>query len=315
MLQEAAGMTNFRILLVEDDKLQAKVTKEYLEDAGYEIVWVQNGASAIKTAKTGSFDVIVLDLVLPDIGGNEVCRWLKHDKDTQNIPIIILSAKGSAKERVVGLETGADDYLSKPYDPSELKARINASLRTKVLQDELRKKNRQLEEVLSQMETLSMTDQLTGLFNRRAFLTVFEKEFSRTKRYNHSASCLMIDIDHFKRINDTYGHNTGDEVLRELSQVMLNCLRKADTVARWGGEEFIILLPETSKKDALLIASRILTSVSNFKFSSLPGQVTVSIGLAGIPEPDIDTTDKLIAASDNALYQAKAKGRNRIDFT
>jgi two-component system, cell cycle response regulator len=307
-------MANFRILLVEDEKLQAKATKEYLEDSGYEIVWVENGASAIKTAKTGAFDAIVLDLVLPDIGGNTVCKYLKQDKGTQNIPIIILSARGSAKEKVAGLETGADDYLSKPFDPSELKARIYASLRTKVLQDELKEKNRQLEEVLLQMEKLAMTDQLTGLLNRRAFLSVIEKEFSRSERYHHPTSCLMIDIDHFKKINDEHGHNAGDQVLKEISQVMLNCLRKADTVARWGGEEFIILLPATAKKDALIIASRVLATISKFNFSSLAGQVTVSIGLAGIPEASIDTTEKLIAASDSALYKAKANGRNRIEI-
>jgi two-component system, cell cycle response regulator len=307
-------MASFRILLVEDEKLQAKATKEYLENAGYEIVWVENGASAIKAAKTEAFDVIVLDLVLPDIGGNTVCKYLKQDKGTQNIPIIILSARGSTKERVLGLETGAADYLSKPYDPSELKARIYASLRTKVLQDELKEKNRQLEEVLLQMETLAMTDQLTGLVNRRAFSSVIEKELSRSVRYNHPTSCLMIDIDHFKSINDVHGHNAGDQVLKEISQVMLNCLRKADTVARWGGEEFIVLLPATAKKDALIIASRVLTAVSKCKFSSLPGQVTVSIGLAGIPEQDIDTTDKLIAVADGALYKAKANGRNRIEI-
>jgi len=306
---------NSKILLVEDDKLQAKTTKEYLEKAGYEIIWVENGISAIKSAKTGSFDLIVLDLVLPDIGGNEVCRWLKNTKDTQDIPIIILSAKGSTKEKVVGLEAGADDYLQKPYDPSELKARIYASLRTKVLQDELRKKNRQLEEVLSQMETLAMTDQLTGLFNRRAFLSVLEKEFSRTMRYNHPTSCLMLDIDHFKRINDEYGHNAGDQVLIEISKIMANCLRKSDTVARWGGEEFIIILPETPKKNALQIASRILTSVSTAKTFPLPRQITISIGLAGMPDSAIDTSEKLIAAADRALYEAKNRGRNRVEVT
>lgn len=135
-------MSNFKILLVEDDKLQAKTTKEYLEKAGHEIVWVENGKAAIKSAKTVSFDLIVLDLILPDLDGNEVCRWLKSDKDTQDIPIIILSARDSAKERVFGLEAGADDYLPKPYDASELKARIYACLRTKALQDKLREKNR-----------------------------------------------------------------------------------------------------------------------------------------------------------------------------
>jgi len=307
-------MSNHKILLVEDDKLQAKTTKEYLEKAGYEIVWVENGMSAIKSAKTHSFDLIVLDLVLPDIGGNEVCRWLKNTKDTQDIPIIILSAKGTTKEKIVGLEAGADDYLPKPYEPSELKARIYACLRTKVLQDELKKKNQQLEQVLLQMETLAMTDQLTGLFNRRYFLSVFEKEFSRALRYNHPASCLMIDIDHFKSINDEYGHHAGDQVLIEISQIMTNCLRKSDTLARWGGEEFIILLPETTKENALQVASRLLTSVSTFTFSALPRQVTVSIGLSGMPAPDIDTSERLIAASDHALYKAKNNGRNRIEI-
>jgi diguanylate cyclase (GGDEF)-like protein len=307
-------MANHKILLVEDDKLQAKTTKEYLEKAGHEIVWVENGMSAIKSAKTQSFDLIVLDLVLPDMGGNEVCRWLKNTKDTKDIPIIILSAKGSTKEKVVGLEAGADDYLPKPYDPSELKARIYACLRTKVLQDELKKKNQQLEEVLLQMETLAMTDQLTGLFNRRYFISVIEKEFSRTIRYKHPISCLMIDIDHFKRINDEYGHHAGDQVLIEISQVMTNCLRKSDTMARWGGEEFIMLLPETTKENAAQVASRILTSVSTYKFSTLPGQVTVSLGLAGMPEPEIDTSEKFIAAADRALYEAKNKGRNRLEI-
>lgn len=309
-------MSNIKILLVEDDRLQAETAKEYLEKAGYEIVWVENGTSAIKSAKTGSFDLIVLDLVLPDIDGNQLCRWLKSTKDTQDIPIIILSAKGSTKEKVFGLEeAGADDYLPKPYDASELKARIYACLRTKVLQDELRKKNRQLEEVLAKMETLAMTDQLTGLFNRRHFESTIVKEFSRALRYGHPMSSLMVDIDHFKSINDEYGHHAGDEALREISQLMLTCVRQADTVARWGGEEFIILFPETTKENALQIASRLLTSVSTHKFSLLSKQVTVSIGLVSIPEPTIDSSEKFIAASDRALYKAKANGRNRVEVT
>jgi len=313
-LEESGEMSNTRILLVEDDRLQAETTRNYLEKAGYEIVWVENGMSAIKSAKARAFDLIVLDLVLPDIDGNQLCRWLKNTKDTEDIPIIILSAKGSMKEKVFGLEeAGADDYLPKPCDASELKARIYACLRTKVLRDELRKKNLQLEEVLSNMETLAMTDQLTGLFNRRHFESAIVKEFSRTVRYGNPMSCLMIDIDHFKRINDDYGHHTGDEVLKEISQLMVGCIREADTVARWGGEEFIIMLPETTKESALQVASRLLTSVSTHKFALLSKQVTVSLGLASIPEPSIDSSEKLIAASDRALYEAKANGRNRVE--
>lgn len=306
-------MSNERILFVEDNALQARSAIEYLEKSGYEIVWVENGISAIKHIKSQPFDLIVLDLVLPDIDGNQVCRLLKSTCDTKDIPIIILSAKGSTTEKVFGLEeAGANDYLVKPYDPSELKARIYACLRTKGLQDELREKNRQLEELLLKVETLAMTDQLTGLFNRRHFGAVFEKEFNRTIRYKHPMSCLMIDIDHFKRINDGYGHNVGDGVLREMSNLMASCIRQVDTVARWGGEEFIVLLPETTEESALQVVSRLLTTVSTNKFSSLPNQVTVSIGLASMPNSHIETSEAMIAEADRALYRAKAAGRNRV---
>jgi diguanylate cyclase (GGDEF)-like protein len=314
MPRESIKFSNIKILLVEDDKLQADTAREYLEKEGYEITWVENGMSAIKSAKSQSFDLIVLDLVLPDIDGNQLCRWLKNSKDTQDIPIIILSAKCSTKEKVFGLEeAGADDYLPKPYDASELKARIYACLRTKVLQDELRKKNRQLEEVLVKMEILAMTDQLTGLFNRRHFESVIEKEFRRTTRCGTPMSCLMIDIDEFKNINDGYRHHVGDEVLREIAQLMTSCVREVDTVARWGGEEFVILLPETAKEGALRVAWKLLTSVSNHSFSLIDRQVTVSIGLASIPESTIDSSENLIVSSDRALYEAKTNGRNRVE--
>jgi len=306
-------MAKAKILLVEDDKLQAKVAKDYLETSGYEVVWVENGKSAIKTAKTQKVDLILLDLVLPDLNGNEVARWLKLNEDTRSIPIIILTVKSSTKEKVTSLEAGADDYLPKPYNEIELNARIYACLRTKALQDELREKNRQLEEVLLQVENLAITDPLTELFNRRQFESTIEKEFSRTKRYNSLTSCLMIDIDHFKNINDEYGHHAGDKVLKEIAKLIKSCVRETDTVARWGGEEFIILLPETKKEDALQVASKILKVVSDCKFSDIPRQITVSIGIASIPEPSIDTAGKLIHASDSALYEAKAHGRNRIE--
>lgn len=306
-------MARAKILLVEDDKLQAKAAKDFLEDSGYEVIWAEDGKSAIKMAKTQPVDLILLDLVLPDLDGNEVCRWLKHDKDTRGIPVIILTVKGSTMEKVAGLEAGGDDYLPKPYSEIELNARIYACLRTKALQDELRDKNRQLEEVLLKVEALAITDPLTNLFNRRHFETVIEKEFSRTIRYQSSTSCLMIDIDYFKKINDEYGHHAGDLVLKEMAKIIKSSVREIDTVARWGGEEFIVLLPATKREDALQAASRILTAASSHKFSGIPVQITISIGIASVPDPSIDTTEKLIHASDVALYEAKTKGRNRIE--
>lgn len=303
-----------KILLVEDDKIQAKVTRDYLESAGYEVILAEEGKTAIKIAKTQSLDLILLDLVLPDMNGNEISRWLKLNHDTKGIPIIMLTSKSSTIEKVDGLRAGADDYLSKPYNEVELNARIFASLRTKALQDELKEKNRKLEELLLKVETLAITDPLTELFNRRHFETIIEKEFSTAVRYKSPISCLMVDVDYFKSINDEYGHRAGDQVLKELANIIENSLRKGDTVARWGGEEFVVLLPRTDKEHALPAASRILTAIANHEFRGVKRQITVSIGITSAPNSSIDTAEKLIDASDIALYEAKSKGRNRIEI-
>jgi two-component system, cell cycle response regulator len=305
-------MAESTILLVEDDKMQGKAAKDYIESTGYKVVWAEDGKSAIKVVKTQDIDLIVLDLVLPDINGNEVCRWLKLNQDTRGIPIIMLTAKSSTNDKVASLTAGADDHLSKPFNESELGARIYACLRTKALQDKLRDKNRQLEEVLSKVEALAITDPLTDLYNRRHFENLIENEFANTARYKSPATCLMIDVDYFKRINDEYGHRTGDVVLKEISLIIKKCMRKVDTVARWGGEEFVVLLPRTKKEDSYAAAERILNSISGYAFTGVNGQITVSIGVAGIPDPSIDTAEKLVDASDAAMYEAKKSGRNRI---
>jgi diguanylate cyclase (GGDEF)-like protein len=305
-------MSKSTILLVEDDKVQGNATKNYLAASGYGVIWVEDGKSAIKSVKTQEIDLVVLDLILPDMNGNEVCRWLKLNQDTRGIPIIMLTAQGSTTDKVASLTAGADDHLTKPFNESELGARIYACLRTKALQDELREKNHQLEEVLSRVEILAVTDPLTQLYNRRHFETLIENEFATTARYKSPASCLMIDVDFFKQVNDQYGHRAGDTVLKEIALIIKNCLRKVDTVARWGGEEFVVLLPRTKKEDALIAAERILTAISGHSFADINKQVTVSIGIASMPDPSIDSSEKLVDASDAALYEAKGSGRNRI---
>lgn len=309
------AMAKAKILLVEDSKAQAGLVRDFLEKTGYEVIWAENGKSAIKTAKTMSVDIILLDLMLPDISGNEVCRWLKLNDNTRGIPIIMLTAKDAITDKVAGLEAGADDYLPKPYNEIELNARIYASLRTKALQDELRQKNRQLENLLKQVEIMAITDQLTGIYNRRRLVTILEKEFRRTVRYKSPLTCLMMDIDHFKRINDKFSHHTGDMVIKETAQIITECAREIDTVARWGGEEFIALFPQTKKEDALQSAVRIIKKVSEHKFPEISNeQITISIGIASVPDPSIDTEEKLIHASDMALYEAKKNGRNRAEL-
>jgi diguanylate cyclase (GGDEF)-like protein len=308
-------MSRGKILYVEDNKTEAKQTKALLEKNGYEVIWVEEGSAAIRTAKTTDIEIVILDLMLPDINGNEVCRWLKMNNETRGIPIIMLTARGSMADKVEGLHAGADDYLPKPYNEVELNARIYACLRNKALRDELDQKNRELTKTLEQVATLAITDSLTELFNRRRFQLVIEKEFNRSVRYGSPLACMMIDIDEFKALNDTYGHRLGDHVLHELALSIRKNVRDIDTPARWGGDEFVVLLPETPKEKALEPAGRILADIANKKFPELADRpVTVSIGIASAPDPAIDSGDKLIVACDMAMYKAKHNGRNRVEI-
>jgi len=303
-----------KILLVEDNKTQASVIRDFLQKNGYQVNWVEDGMSAFNVARTSVVDIILLDRILPDMDGNEVCRWLKLDLSTRDIPIIMLTAKGAMSEKIEGLEAGADDYLPKPFNESELNVRILARLRNKTHQDELKKKNRQLEDMLARVESLAIMDPLTGLYNRRRFENIFTNEFKRATRYQFPIACMMIDIDHFKLINDAHGHQEGDTVLKEVARIIQATIREVDTPARWGGEEFVVLIPNTSKEKALLAAERVRKAVASCEFTRTETQkVTISIGVAGIPDPSIDSLDKMIHAADLAMYKAKKNGRNRVE--
>ncbi|MBI5074827.1 MAG: diguanylate cyclase [Nitrospirae bacterium] len=301
-----------RILLVEDSEIQGTITRKTLEKTGYEVIWAKDGISALKAVVTASPDVVLLDLNLPDMSGTEICQWMKHNNNVKGIPIIMLTEKSSLDEKISGIEAGADDYLPKPYNAAELNARIYASLRTKALQDELRHKNKQLSELLAKVEALSVTDPLTGLYNRRQIDSTLDTEFKRMARHEFSVTCLLLDIDHFKSVNDNCGHDAGDSVLREIAQILRSSIREVDTAGRWGGEEFVVILPHTDKPQGMIVAERILGKVSSYVFADIPKRnITVSIGLA-VSSSLIDTTDKIIHAADMALYAAKREGRNRV---
>jgi len=303
-----------RILVVEDSEQQAESVRSAIEKAGYEFILAGDGKSAIKAAVSGKADLILMDLVLPDMSGVEVCRWLKVNQSTRLIPILMLSSKGEVTDKVTGIEAGADDYLPKPYSDMELTARIYALLRTKALQDELSDKNTQLERLLARVETLAITDPLTGLYNRRYTETFIDKEIKASFRYESPLACLMIDIDSFKSVNDDFGHKVGDEVLKDVAGMITDAIREVDTAGRWGGEEFVVFLPRCTKEDANLSATRILKSVSEHSFPSLEGRhITVSIGISGVPDPAIENADNLLDAADRAMYKAKKNGRNRIE--
>jgi diguanylate cyclase (GGDEF)-like protein len=302
-----------RILLVEDSWAQAEITTESLERNGYEVILAQDGASAMKAVKTIFPQIVLLDLVLPDMSGMAICRWIKANDDTKGIPVIMLTAKGTINDKVSGIEAGADDYLPKPYNEIELNMRIYAALRTRALQDELREKNRKLSELLAKVEALSITDHLTGLFNRRHLKAVIEAEWKKVKRYGELITCLLMDVDDFKSVNDTYGHLVGDSVLVEIARILEKALRETDTAARWGGEEFCAILPYTSASQGFMVARKILAEISDHTFAQIPERrVTVSIGLA-FSGTAAGTYERLFKDADTALYAAKRKGKNRVE--
>lgn len=302
------------ILLVEDNKVQANAGVKSLESMGHEVTLAADGKSALKAAATGSFDLIILDLVLPDMHGNQICKWLKNNESTRLIPVIMLTSKSSINDRVTGLEAGADDYLQKPYNIHELEARIRACLRTKALQDELAEKNHELQSLLKEVERLALTDHLTGLLNRRQFSSTLQQEFNEFTRYKTPLACFLVDIDNFKSINDELGHHVGDTVLKEISTVMTKTLRNVDIVARWGGEEFVVLLPQTEPEAAKGAARRVLKEVSSHAYTGTGNRaITVSIGISHASHESVETAEDLVKTADEAMYQAKQNGKNRAE--
>ncbi len=303
-----------KLLLVEDSATQGNQTKVELEHLGYDVRWVKSGLEALKWARQDPPDLIVLDVVMEDIDGFAVCRWLKLHNHTRDIPIIMLTVRGEIDDRVHGLQVGADDYLPKPFSDRELEARIFAALRAKTSHAELAERNRQLESMLHHVESLAITDPLTGLFNRRRFGDVLRREVAVTRRYKNSLSMLMIDLDHFKVVNDRFGHDAGDQVLRAIASALSGTLREVDLAARYGGEEFAVIMPHTTKANALTVAQRLAGHIQllEHEFNGEKVSLTASMGIAEVADLTEPNAENIVKAADIALYEAKRTGRNRI---
>jgi two-component system, cell cycle response regulator len=303
-----------RVLVVEDSVTQAEWLAEVLAREGYEVVIARDGAEAVREVRGGSIDLVLLDMMLPDMDGLEVLRVVKESSGTRFVPVIVLSARSDVASRVTGLRTGADDYLPKPFAEEEALARVAGMLRIKTLQDEL-------SEAKAQLLALSMTDGLTGLYNRRFFDARLGEELQRSQRYQDQLALLIIDLDHFKVLNDEHGHLFGDHVLRETAQLVRASVRAADVCARYGGEELAVILPKTDLQSARVLAERILESVRRTSYrleaaGALQGsagvRITASIGVASHPSTGIETADALVGAADEALYRAKREGRDTV---
>ena len=297
-----------RILVVDDNRDNIEIIATRLRYRGYEMIEASDGFEALDKVRTTAPDLILLDVMLPDIDGYEISRRIKNDAELPFIPIILVTARDSTQDKVMGLDAGADDYLTKPINFPELEARVRSMLRIKRLQDELEEKNREL-------ERLSISDGLTGLFNHRHIHGLLQEEFERAERSGDPVSVAMLDLDRFKSINDTYGHQAGDRVLVQLADILRVTAREIDRLGRYGGEEFMALLPETGIDEAAVFVERVREAVAGHPFDigrEEPIGMTISAGVSTFPWQGIDTPETLVRLADEALYAAKAGGRDRI---
>ena len=303
-----------RILIVDDHEDNVELLRARLESWGYTTETATNGREALSKVEAEPPDLILLDVMMPEIDGIEVARRIKGNDSLPFIPIIMQTALDSTENKVEGLEAGADDYITKPIDFAELKARLTSMLRIKRLQEELQEREHQLLEANELLRHTSQTDGLTGLDNRRHLEDRLREMFEHAKRLNEPFSCVMCDLDRFKSVNDTYGHQAGDAVLKQFARILKHEVREIDRVGRYGGEEFMLLLPGTVLDSGVTFAERVRKQVESntFTFAETSIRRTASFGVSAWPHPRISDCDGLMRAADDALYVAKETGRNRV---
>jgi diguanylate cyclase (GGDEF)-like protein len=294
------------VLIVDDQPANIHALAALLKK-DYRILTATRGEKALElAARTPPPDLILLDIVMPDMDGHEVCARLKNDEATKAIPIIFVTALGEEQDEEHGLNLGAADYISKPFSPAIVRARVRNQINLKLRTDRL--------------EQVAMQDGLTQIPNRRHFDQKLREEWGRLTRNGQSLSLLMIDIDQFKLYNDHYGHGAGDECLRQVAQALYQVpQRPTDLVARYGGEEFAAVLPETDEAGAGHLAQRLLEAVRalgiEHAYSDVAPHVTISVGVAThSPRQPKRDAEALKQSADRALYQAKSQGRNRLGF-
>lgn len=312
------------ILVVDDSINNLTLLSDILDKQGYDVRQSLNGSIALKAIQLSLPDLILLDINLPGMDGYTVCQKLKANPDTQDIPIIFISASDEALDKFKAFSVGGSDYITKPFKPIEVLMRIQNQLKIKQLQQKLRERNtyleilvQQLKETNQKLEQSSRLDPLTNIANRLHFNDCFAQEWKRSIREQKPLGLILCDIDYFKQYNDTYGHLKGDHCLAQVAQTLKTAtLRATDLVCRYGGEEFVIILPYTNPQGGKLICQRILEKIQQLKIphrrSSVSPYVSVSIGFASLIPSNNLASDLLISLGDHALYQAKKQGKNRF---
>ncbi|MBI3542551.1 MAG: diguanylate cyclase [Deltaproteobacteria bacterium] len=304
-------LNRIRIVVADDQEDNARVIEETLKNEGYQVRVAGDGEAALRLVKTWSPQLVLLDINMPKLTGMEVLVAVRALSGGEYVGVILVTANSGLDEVVGGLDAGADDYIVKPFRMPELRARVRACLRTKNLHDSLRRANRRLEELASR-------DELTMFFNMRFAGQRLADEVAAVRRSRRPISCLMFDMDHFKGINDRFGHLVGSQVLREVAKLVTPFLRTTDVPARYGGDEFLIAMPDTRLKEAAELAERMRKKIESHVFSVdvANATATASFGVAGVDDPQILAAldaNALVRAADAALYAAKNGGRNRVE--
>jgi diguanylate cyclase (GGDEF)-like protein len=317
------------ILIIDDNLTNLRVAVNYLQESGFTVLVAQDGNSGLERAEYALPQLILLDVLMPDMDGFETCRRLKLSGKTCDIPVVFMSALADTEDKLKGFAAGAVDYVTKPIQREELLARITTHLRIQTLTQQLQRQNQQLqqqtielaqakqaaEDANQELERVAYSDSVTAIANRRRFDQHLRQEWQRLARDKEPLSLILCDIDYFKRYNDHYGHQAGDLCLKNIAQAMDRVMKRAaDLVARYGGEEFAIILPNVRLKGAVHIARLIQMEIRHLEIphaqSTVSPNVTLSLGISSqIPNLE-HQPESLITAADRALYQAKAQGRN-----
>jgi diguanylate cyclase (GGDEF)-like protein len=304
---------DMHVLIVDDNPQNLKVLGNVLrQNTDYSLAFAVSGEEALEYIAKNLPDMILLDVMMPGMDGFQVCEKLSNDEATSDIPVIFITAKSEPEDVIKGFKVGGVDYVTKPFNEAELLMRITTHMELKKSRDMLEQKNRELTEAYDKIEHLALTDTLTGIPNRRNLTNLMGKEASRSRRNGTTFSMIMCDIDFFKKVNDTYGHDTGDYVLCEVASEIQDKLRRQDVVGRWGGEEFLIMLPETKMEDATGVAEKLRAAIEDkeMNFGGHKFNVTMTFGVS-VFEGELGI-EKSIKKADDALYEGKQSGRNKV---
>lgn len=297
-----------KVLIVDDNTMQRRILRASLAYTDHEIIEARDGRAAWELIQHESVQLIITDWMMPEMNGLELIRRIREAEFPAYLYIILVTARDSKTDVIQGLESGADDYLTKPFERDELRARIAIGERIVRLEARLR-------DSMEQLRIVATHDGLTGLLNRAAIYERTHIELERSRRERFPLSLILLDIDHFKAVNDSHGHLIGDKALRMVAQTITWNKRRYDLAGRWGGEEFLLIMPETTLEEAGIIAERMRQSVANARLPLPDGTflcVEASLGVTNVPAGVAIDLDMLLQQADEALYCAKKEGRNRV---